>query len=205
MNNSRNHTAEPSRPGVHPLCDAVRRDLTGRRATGRGFAAVGLVIACWAVLAGCGYMVGNAHRPDIRTVHVPLFESDADRRGFEFQLTEAVQKEIQQRTAFRLVKEPMADTRLRGRIIDISKRPLTESAFDDPRELQLSFAVQVAWEDLDTNRILAQQNIPLEPQFISLSSQSEFAPEVGQSLATGTQAAIDRLARQIVDMMEAPW
>jgi hypothetical protein len=40
---------------------------------------------------------------------------------------------------------------------------------------------------------------------LQLAAQAEFAPEVGQSLATGDQTAIDRLARNIVDMMEKPW
>ncbi len=38
-----------------------------------------------------------------------------------------------------------------------------------------------------------------------LFSSGEFAPELGQSLATANQEAIGKMARQIVDMMEAPW
>jgi hypothetical protein len=40
---------------------------------------------------------------------------------------------------------------------------------------------------------------------VHLVSQAEFAPEVGQSLATGTQQSVTRLAQQVVDMMETPW
>jgi hypothetical protein len=38
-----------------------------------------------------------------------------------------------------------------------------------------------------------------------LFATGNFAPEVGQSLTTATQQAIDAMARQIVDLMEAPW
>jgi hypothetical protein len=34
---------------------------------------------------------------------------------------------------------------------------------------------------------------------------SSFAPEAGQSLATGTQDAVNNIARQVVGLMEIPW
>ena len=157
------------------------------------------------LLVGCGYMIGPAYQADIRTIHVPIFTSDSFRRGLEFQLTEAVQKEIQTHTPFRLAKEPYADTRLTGHIVRIRKDVLGESALDDPRELQLLFAVEVTWEDLRSGQVLARERVPISPDIVQLISTSEFAPEVGQSLATGTQQAIDRLARQVVHMMEIPW
>ena len=121
------------------------------------------------------------------------------------QLTEAVQREIQQRTPFRLVTADRADTQLIGKLVSVRKDVLTETRFDDPRELQLTLAVEVTWEDLRNRRILAQRRISVPHEFLQVSSQATFAPETGQSLATATQQAVDRLARQIVDMMEAPW
>ncbi|MBI1348866.1 hypothetical protein GC163_21555 [bacterium] len=166
---------------------------------------LGTFVFCASGLAGCGYMVGNTFGPEVRTVDVPIFQNDTFRRGIEYQLTEAVQKEIQTRTPFRLAKGPGADTRLTGRIIDVRKNVLGETQNDDPRELQLSLYVAVTWEDLRTGQLLATQEVPLQPQAIPLTGTAEFAPEVGQSLATATQDATDRLARQIVNMMEVPW
>lgn len=157
------------------------------------------------VLAGCGYMVGNAYGPEVRTVEVPLFENETFRRGLEYQLTEAVQKEIQTRTPYRLSKGLGSDTRLTGRIVGVQKTVLGETQYDDPRELQVAMFVVVTWEDLRTGQLLASQEVPLQPQAIPVIGQAEFAPEIGQSLATATQEATDRLARQIVNMMEAPW
>lgn len=166
----------------------------------------GLVLLSVAgVLSGCGYLVGSAYPPDVQTVHVPIFTSESFRRGFEYQLTEAVHKQIQQRTPFRLADAEHADTRLTGRIVDIRKDVLGETAFDDPRELQLSLVVEVTWEDLRTRQILAQQRIPVAPEAVTLEARSEFAPEVGHSLATATHEAVQQMARQIVNMMEAPW
>lgn len=157
------------------------------------------------IAGGCGYMVGGVHEPSIRSVHVPMFTTEAYRRGLELQLTEAVQEQIKGRSHFRLVKEPDADTRLTGRIVGVRKGVLGESRFDDPRELQIQFQVEVSWQDLRSGRILAEQTIPVAPEVVHLVSESSFAPEIGQSLATGTQEAVDTMARSIVEMMETPW
>ncbi|MCA9076642.1 MAG: LptE family protein [Planctomycetaceae bacterium] len=171
----------------------------GRRST-MGLMLIGLM------LPGCsGYMVGGAYAPDIRTVHVPTFTTDSYRRGFELQLTEAVQKQIQSRTPYRLTKGPGADTRLTGHIVEVRKDVLTETKFDDPRELQLSLAVEVRWEDLRTGQVLSSRQMPLSGEAVQLIAHSEYAPEVGHSLATATQDVTESLARQIVGMMEVPW
>lgn len=154
---------------------------------------------------GCGYMLGAPYQAEVRSVHVPIFTNDTFRRGIEYQLTEAVQKEIKLRTPFQLAKAPYADTRLRGHIVHIRKDVLGETAFDDPRQLQLHLAVEVTWEDVRTGQVLAQRQVPLAPEMVHMISHAEFAPEVGQSLATATQQAVDQLATQIVDMMEVPW
>lgn len=165
-------------------------------------AALWLVAVC---AAGCGYHVGAPFSQEIRSVHVPIFQSNSNRRSIEYQLTEAVQKQIQQRSHFRLVKDEDADTRLTGRIIDLRKTALGQTELSDPRELQLNLLVEVTWEDLRTGEVLKQQRVPLPPEMLQLAAQAEFAPEVGQSLATADESVINRLARNIVDMMETPW
>ena len=162
-------------------------------------------IVTGALASGCGYTVGSPYNAEIRSIYVPTFTSNQFRRDIELQLTEAVQKQIQQRTPFRLVKEQQADTRLHGKVVNFQKGVLGETGLDDARELQINLAIEVTWEDLRTGQILAQQQIPISPDVITQGTQAEFAPEVGQSLATATQQAVDRLARNIVDMMEQPW
>ena len=165
-----------------------------------------LLLAGLALMSsGCGYMVGNAYAPQIRTVHVPTFTSEGFRRGYELQLTEAVQRQIQMRTPFRRPKSHDADTRLVCRLISIDKRVANQSRYDDPRELEFAIAIEVRWEDARTGQLLQAQQFPLDAQTEHLLSQTSFAPETGQSLATATQETTDQLARQIVGMMETPW
>jgi hypothetical protein len=166
-------------------------------------ALLGLTLAA---LLGCGYTVGNSFQAPVRTVAVPVFQSESFRRGLEFQLTEAVHREIQNRTPFRLVRdEALADTRLLGRIVQAEKYALTPTPFDDPRELELQLSVEVRWEDLRSGQLIAYQTIPISPDAIALISQASFAPETGQSRATAERTAVDNMARQIVDLMETPW
>ena len=165
---------------------------------------IGLIFVVLAS-AGCGYTVGAPFSPEIRSVHVPVFKSGSNRRFLEYQLTEAVQKQIQERSHFRLVKESEADTRLTGKIIDLRKTALGQTRNSDARELQVNLQVEVTWEDTRSGKVLVQQRVPLPPEMLQLATQAEFAPEVGQSLATADQAAINRMARNIVDMMETPW
>jgi hypothetical protein len=171
------------------------------------FAGFGLTIlfATLPALPGCGYLVGPSHDLQVTTVEVPTFENNTFRRGLEQPLTEAVQKEIQKRTVMRLVRGPGAQTRLKGRIVDVRKNVLGENRFDDGRELQLSLVVEATWEDLRTGQVISQQSIPVDTNTVSLYSQADFAPEVGHSMATAVQQAVQQTARRIVDMMDAPW
>ncbi len=155
--------------------------------------------------SGCGYLVGPAHDAQLTTIAVPIFRNETFRRQLEYPLTEAVQKEIQKRTAMRIVHGSEAQTRLTGTIVNVGKTVLGENRFDDPRELQLGMTVRVKWEDLRNGRIISQQDVLLDANTVSLFTQSDFAPEVGHSLATATQDSIEQTARRIVDMMDAPW
>jgi hypothetical protein len=182
-------------------CESGAGTLNGRLLNNR----LCLVVSLLILGSGCGYTVGNNFARDIKTIAVPIFANDSNRRGIEFQLTEAVQNEITKRTPYRLAKGLDADTRLTGRIVSIRKDVLGETRDDDPRELQVTMMVKVTWEDLRTNQILAQQEIPLSPDAIPMTSQSELAPEVGQSLATAMDDAMQQMARKIVNLMEVPW
>jgi len=166
--------------------------------------ALGIAITLCLLSVGCGYRMGRGFESKIQSVYVPIFTSQSDRRGLEFQLTEAVHQEIQNRTPFLLVEEPSADTKLVGKIVNTRKRVLGETRFDDPRELQMSLMVEVRWENLRTGEILAEKRVPISENDVQLIQRSEFAPEVGQSLATAYQQLVTRMAREIVDMMEAP-
>ncbi len=159
-------------------------------------------------LPGCsllGYQAGALELPGVQTIHVPIFEMDGHRRDVEYLLTEAVQKEIKTRTRYRLASAPQADTVLSGRILSVRKDVLSETDFDDPREVQLSLGMEIMWLDQRTGQVLSRKTISLGPQFRQQLAQAEFAPELGHSMATAMHDAVTTLADQIVDMTEIDW
>ena len=151
--------------------------------------------------------MGNAslYPPHVRTVYVPIFESDSYRRNLGERLTEAVMKEIEAKTPFKVVGTPNADSVLTGRISGATKRVLVEDRFDDPREIQVNMQVEVDWIDR-TGQVLRQGGaIPIPEAPTVVSTTGNALPEVGQSVTTAQQQAIQRVAEQIVAMMEMPW
>ena len=166
-----------------------------------------LTLACaLVVFGGCAtYHIGNAslYPSEVHTVYVPMFESVSFRRDLGERLTEAVMKEIEKKTPYKVVSDPNADSILSGRITQESKRVLVGARTGDPRELQTQIGVQVNWTDNRGKMLRSCPDIPL-PATLTESS-GNLVPEVGQSLAVAQQDAINRLAEQIVGMMEKPW
>src|SRR5947209_7218334 len=94
--------------------------------------------ACVTVLflaGGCGYQqagsMGNAptgyqwaslYRTDVHTVALPIFANKTYWRGVEFELTEAVAKELEAHAPYKIVPRGKADTVLEGEIINVRLR-----------------------------------------------------------------------------------
>jgi hypothetical protein len=160
------------------------------------------------MLAGCtGYQVGNSslYDRDVRTVYVPIFESTSYRRNLGERLTEAVIKEIEAKTPYKVVGSPNADSILSGRIVGETKRVVAENAYDDPRELEVNLQVEVSWIDRQGSAIREKACVELPPELSMIHGNTSLVPEVGQSVATAHQLAIGRVAERIVAMMETPW
>jgi len=166
------------------------------------------VLVMVAALVGCaGYQLGNQalYPAHIRTVYVPVFESVSFRRNLGERLTEAVAKEIENRTPYKVTGDPNADSVLLGRLTGESKRVVVGSRSGDPTELQADFRVDVSWRDRRGNTLRQLEPIPLPPEIVDVSGTANLVPAVGQSVATSQQQAIERVAQQIVGLMENPW
>ncbi len=149
------------------------------------------------ILSGCaGYQFGAASmfHPNVRTVHVPVFESETLRRHLGERLTEAVIKELELR-GLKAVGPATADSMLHGRIVNMNKQVLGEDRNDVPRNLEAELLVTVTWTDRQGRPLM--QNTFRQP--------ANFIPEAGQSMATAQQQAMSRMARQIVGRMELSW
>jgi hypothetical protein len=175
-----------------------------------------------------GYTTRPNYRCDICSVRVPIFKSqiyfDETRQGLEMQLTQAVIRQIELKTPWK-VKED-ADTELTGTIVSLNKSILNRNQKNLPRETETDLAVQVKWVDLRTGENLTKPargpgalpppplpGTPLPPpgspppalDTVAVFSLGQLIPEIGQSNATAYKQNVDRMAVQIVSMMEEPW
>ncbi len=172
---------------------------------------VRLMPLAWLVLfafSGCAsYRVGNQtlYAPDVRTVYVPMIESTSFRRDLGERLTEAVAKEIELKTPFKVVGTPDADSVLSARLVSDTKRVTIENEYDDPRALEIAMAVEITWLNRRRAPIRLPTTLALPPELLPVNNVSTLIPEAGQSVATSQQQAIERLAQQIVSTMEEPW
>lgn len=134
-----------------------------------------------------------------------MIEADSFRRDLGERLTEAVVKEIELKTPFKVVGTPTADSVLSVRWVDEAKRITIENQNDDPRALEISMAVEVTWLNRRRAPLRVPTTLVLPPELLSVNNVSALIPEAGQSVATAQQQAIGRLAQQIVSTMEEPW
>jgi len=158
--------------------------------------------------SGCaGLHVGqqSLYRPGIRTIYVPVFESESFRPNLGERLTEAVVKEIELKTPYKVVHSPNADSVLRGRIVSEGKRVLAENAFDEPRNIATDMQIEVNWYDRQGGLILRNASFAYSPVAFAVGQTTDLIPEAGQSIATAQQKSLSSLAKQIVEQMEIPW
>jgi hypothetical protein len=160
------------------------------------------------LMPGCAaYRFGSEtlYAPDVTTVYVPMIESDSFRRDLGERLTEAVIKEIELKTPYKVVGTPDADSILVARLIGERKLLEFENQNDDPRALEYALTAQVTWQTRRRQPLAPVNSIPLPADFVPITQTATMLPEPGQSDASAQQQAIQRLAEQIVATMEEPW
>jgi hypothetical protein len=181
----------------------------------------------------CGWdghfcLLGYTTRPNydttIHSVYVPIFKNTTFRRGLEFDVTRAVIREIEAKTPYKVVSDPcQADTELTGTIILLNKNIINRTQLNEVREANTVLGVMVTWRNLKTGEILTKPRPgpgapppppppdlppgapPPKPPAVLVQSTGGFIPEIGESLTTAEKENVDRLAVQIVSMMEIPW
>jgi hypothetical protein len=173
-----------------------------------------------------GYTTKPNYDCGIKTIRVPIFQNLSAYRDIEFELTTAVVREIETRTPYKVVGlGSSADTELDCKIVGLNKQLLNRNQLNEVREAEMILTVDVTWRDLRSGEILSKpqtnrnQQIllptldggavpvvpPPPPAGVIVQSSATFIPEIGQSITTARQKAVNRLARDIVSMMEIPW
>jgi hypothetical protein len=157
--------------------------------------------------SGCAnYHIGNAtlFPPDIHTVYVPMVESYSFRPDLGEALTEAICKQVEKETPYKVVGDPNADSILTAKLMADTKRVIVKNRFDEARSTEVNYQVQVTWVNRRGD-MLYNGAVPLPPQFVPIDQSAAYIPEYGQSYATSEYQVVQKLAQQIVGLMEQPW
>ena len=163
---------------------------------------------CFAGITGCAtYNLGNQclFPQDIRTVSVSICGNETWRRGYGERLTEALIREIESRTPYKVVPECRADTILQVNIVGEKKSVTFQNDWADPREISLGMTVEAKWVDRRTQDVRQSQHIDMQQEALRISSSASLVTEMGQSNVTSSQTLMQTIARHIVGMMENPW
>lgn len=172
-------------------------------------AAISVLMLIPLFFGGCaGYRVGtrSLYNDTIKTVYVPMFESDSYRRNTAERLTEAVCKRVEQRTPYKVVSRPhAADSILTGRLLDEVQSVASANEYDDVRQKRMHHQVEVLWVDRRGLNLRNPQHHPWGINAADITTNWAFVPEMGDSTVLAQQKAIDRMADQIVEMMQQPW
>ncbi len=159
----------------------------------------------WPV-AGCGYhTVGSAtHIPaGVRTIAVPVFATHAQAFHTEMVLTQAVVRELNTRTRYRVVtgNSGDADAVLSGTILTQTSAPLTyDSTTGETSSYVITITVKVVLTAHDGRVLYRNDALSYREQYQSPQDLTGFIRE--------DPAAVDRLARDFAqalvgDMLES--
>ncbi len=194
-----------------------------------------VLAAAGLLLSGCqdghftflGYTTEPNYDGGIQTVYVPIPQNITFRRGLEFDLHRALVREIEAKTPFKTVSSrDKADTELLAKIVIRTKSVINWNQLGEVREAETTLGVEVTWADLRPGHVgeslckpavegprpPAGPQAPLDPLApvpppppVLVTVPSAFISELGGSLTSAEKQMVDRLAVQIIAMMEKPW
>ena len=157
-------------------------------------------------LGGCssdptqGYSFTRSHDSSVRTVAVPIFQNPTFARGLEVELTDAIIKEIQSKTPWRVAPEGAANSTLSGTLTNSQMRRLsTGNATGMSQEISVELTVDFEWKDTRSGKVLVSRK--------SFTASEAFVPATpaNERVEAGQHAAIQRLARDIVAELRSNW
>ncbi|MBI2809130.1 MAG: hypothetical protein HYX68_29460 [Planctomycetes bacterium] len=167
-----------------------------------------------------GYSTAPPIHEGIRTVYVPIAANTTYLIGIEQILTRAVVQEIGA-SGYRVTSDRnRADSELVMKVVANRKNTIILNQLAENRQAEIGIQIEVVWRDLRKDHegnILSnpkgfdpkEKPLPGEPRAqapqaipLIVTPTATFTPEVGGSNQSAYQLAVNRAARQIVNMME---
>ena len=136
---------------------------------------------------------------DVKTVYVEMFDSQSFRRQHEITLTDAICKNIEAKTPYKIVSDrDTADTILSGSIGSISSGILaTDRETGGTIQREASATVVVSWKNLETGDMLIDHE--------TTTGIATYSSQLGQDFDYAAKAAVNKTAVKVVELMETKW
>ncbi len=147
-----------------------------------------------------GYSFDKPFDADKRTIAVEMFDNVSYFHGLEVHLTDAVVKEIQRSTPWRVVNGPGADTVLSGAISAVDIRKLATAPVSGlSQQLAVAVTFDFDWRDQRTGDVLVSRR--------GQRAADAFVPAhgVGERIELSERAAVEEAAKAIVGALRSGW
>ena len=163
-------------------------------------ARIGLLAAALLLFTGCGYSQREPFPERYASVAVPIFENASFERGVEFDLAEALTKELRSRTPYTVRRSNIADTVIEGEISRIDRDMLSRREVGGvPQEIEVTVTIDFTWVDARTGETILERR-----GFEAVGRHIPTAP-VGEPFEVAQREAVERLARDVVTAMRSDW
>lgn len=155
------------------------------------------------LLPGCGRSTGYSNASlfpdDVKSVYVEMFDNRSFRRGAEFTFSNALAKQIESETPYKIVSDrDRADSVISGQLVAVGESILTlERELGRAMEKEVVLTAVVNWKSLKTGRLMINNQT-----VTAAASYSEFQ---GQDFTYGSAVAANKLAQSVVQLMENQW
>jgi hypothetical protein len=161
------------------------------------------------LLGGCGYTQAGSgssqgyqwrslYREDVRTVAVPIFATRSFHRGVEISLSNALVKQLEAHSPYKVAPRERADSILEGEIVAVQIDAISlDSQTAVPQEQLYAVTINFTWKDLRTGRVLVERR--------NFQQTTPYYPTLGEGRFVGSQQAVERLAMGIVQELQADW
>jgi len=161
-------------------------------------------VLCFTLAAGgCGGSTGYSNASlfpkDVESVYVEMFDNRSFRRGTEFTFSNALAKQIETQTPYKVVSSrDRADSVMGGQLVAISESILTvERDLGRALEKEVLLTAVVNWKSLKSGQLMINSQT-----VTAAASYSEFQ---GQDFTYASGVAANKLAQKVVQLMENPW
>ncbi len=152
---------------------------------------------------GCGPSTGYSNASlfpsDVNNVYLEMFDNRSFRRGIEWTLTDALAKRIEVDTPYKILSNrDRADSVMSGQIVMAGESVLTiERDTGRALEKEVVLTAVVNWKNMKNGKLMVNSRT-----VTAVATYSDFQ---GQDFTYASDVAANKLAQDIVQLMENPW